>query len=271
MNQTYPYPTLKRDAEAMARGWRPSADHLVERMVVFTLLEQILATLPSAKLKVHNGDEWLDCGRDPVAAMEEIFSVDDSTVKVWSAQSLLPPDATDHDAAPAARAAVAPGTGHTTRGTGDTTREPVAWAIQCRGQDRPVGFWTYEEKDGAEFCLAACRTEGVVVPLYSAVVVEILKLRVAELEQAIRRLADQDATLSVCDGNVTVEMEATLTDAEVDLLEWAKVAATSFDSFWIRLICGNGVDIISDYSVNPVLEQIIDRTERMVGLKPRFQ
>ena len=48
------------------------------------------------------------------------------------------------------------------------------------------------------------------------VAVEILKLRVAELEQAIRRLAEQDATLSVCDGNVTVTMDATLTDAEMD-------------------------------------------------------
>ena len=39
----------------------------------------------------------------------------------------------------------------------------------------------------------------------------------AELEksrQAIRRLAEQDATLSVCDGNVTVTMDATLTDEE---------------------------------------------------------
>jgi hypothetical protein len=34
------------------------------------------------------------------------------------------------------------------------------------------------------------------------------------LREAIRRLADQDATLSVCDGRVTVTMDATLTDAE---------------------------------------------------------
>ena len=46
----------------------------------------------------------------------------------------------------------------------------------------------------------------------------------AELEksrQAIRRLADQDATLSVCDGNVTVTMDATLTDAERGAMESA--------------------------------------------------
>jgi hypothetical protein len=45
-----------------------------------------------------------------------------------------------------------------------------------------------------------------------------LMLKAAEeiewLREAIRRLADQDATLSVCDGNVTVTMDATLTDAE---------------------------------------------------------
>jgi hypothetical protein len=43
------------------------------------------------------------------------------------------------------------------------------------------------------------------------------KLLAAELEkhrEAIRRLADQDATLSVCNGNVIVTMDATLTDEE---------------------------------------------------------
>ena len=41
------------------------------------------------------------------------------------------------------------------------------------------------------------------------------------LMEAIRRLAEQDATLSVCDGNVTVTMDATLTDAEREAIEWA--------------------------------------------------
>lgn len=49
--------------------------------------------------------------------------------------------------------------------------------------------------------------------------VEILRLRVAELEGAIRRLAGQDATLSLLckrDGSqvVTVTIDAALTDAE---------------------------------------------------------
>ena len=41
------------------------------------------------------------------------------------------------------------------------------------------------------------------------------------LREAIRRLAEQDATLSVCDGNVTVDMDATLTEAERDSVWFA--------------------------------------------------
>ena len=61
--------------------------------------------------------------------------------------------------------------------------------------------------------------------------VEILRLRVAELEQAIRRLAEQDATLSVCDGNVIVEMDATLTPEERDAVGWAFSLANAFPEF----------------------------------------
>lgn len=46
---------------------------------------------------------------------------------------------------------------------------------------------------------------------------ELFEEAAAEIErlrEAIRRLAEQDATLSVCNGNVTVTMDATLTDAE---------------------------------------------------------
>ena len=42
-----------------------------------------------------------------------------------------------------------------------------------------------------------------------------------KLREAICRLADQDATLSVCAGNVTVTMDAPLTDAEREAIEWA--------------------------------------------------
>lgn len=58
------------------------------------------------------------------------------------------------------------------------------------------------------------------------IAVEILKLRVAELEQAIRRLAEQDATLSLLckrDGSqvVTVTMDATITPEEHHAVETA--------------------------------------------------
>jgi hypothetical protein len=51
---------------------------------------------------------------------------------------------------------------------------------------------------------------------------------IERLREAVRRLADQDATLSVVDGNVIVEMDAppwTLTDAERGALEQAGNAA----------------------------------------------
>ena len=44
--------------------------------------------------------------------------------------------------------------------------------------------------------------------------------RLEEMRLAIRRLAEQDATLSVCDGNVTVTMDATLTDAELEAVRF---------------------------------------------------
>jgi hypothetical protein len=47
------------------------------------------------------------------------------------------------------------------------------------------------------------------------------RIKIARLEEAIRRLADQDATLSVCNGNVTVTLDATLTDEEREAIEEA--------------------------------------------------
>lgn len=46
---------------------------------------------------------------------------------------------------------------------------------------------------------------------------------IARLRDAIRRLAGQDATLSVCDGDVTVTMDATLTDAEREAIAYFAV------------------------------------------------
>ena len=49
---------------------------------------------------------------------------------------------------------------------------------------------------------------------------EKLRAEIARLREAIRRLAEQDATLSVQGGSVTVTMDATLTEAEHDALEF---------------------------------------------------
>jgi hypothetical protein len=46
---------------------------------------------------------------------------------------------------------------------------------------------------------------------------------IERLREAIRRLADQDATLSACNGSVTVTMDATLTDAEREAIRFAAV------------------------------------------------
>jgi len=43
---------------------------------------------------------------------------------------------------------------------------------------------------------------------------------IERLREAIRRLAEQGATLSVCDGSVTVTLDATLTDEEREAVEW---------------------------------------------------
>ena len=46
------------------------------------------------------------------------------------------------------------------------------------------------------------------------------RAEIERLRLAIRRLAEQDATLSVQGGNVIVEQDATLTDAEREAVEW---------------------------------------------------
>lgn len=52
---------------------------------------------------------------------------------------------------------------------------------------------------------------------------------IERLRLAIRRLAEQDATLSVCDGNVMVTMDATLTDEEREAVEACAVLADKTD------------------------------------------
>jgi len=48
-----------------------------------------------------------------------------------------------------------------------------------------------------------------------------LEAEIERLREAIRRLADQDATLSVCDGSVTVTMDGTFTDADLEAISAA--------------------------------------------------
>jgi hypothetical protein len=62
--------------------------------------------------------------------------------------------------------------------------------------------------------LAAVKADA---PIPRAMVV-LAAVEIERLRFAIARLAEQDATLSVCDGNVTVTMDATLTDAEREVL-----------------------------------------------------
>ena len=54
------------------------------------------------------------------------------------------------------------------------------------------------------------------------------------LRRAIRLLADQDATLSVQGGNVTVTLDATLTDAEREAIE---IAAAELDDEYYGTNC----------------------------------
>ena len=72
----------------------------------------------------------------------------------------------------------------------------MSWPMP-RPADRPIRSW-----EDADQQLQEARAE-----------IERLRL-------AIRRLAEQDATLSVCEGTVTVTMDATLTDAERDDLQY---------------------------------------------------
>ena len=64
--------------------------------------------------------------------------------------------------------------------------------------------------------LAAVKADA---PIQRALVVSAAA-EIERLRFAIRRLAEQDATLSVCEGNVTVTMDATLTDAAREAIEF---------------------------------------------------
>ena len=74
--------------------------------------------------------------------------------------------------------------------------------------------------------LAAVKADA---PIQRALVVSAAA-EIERLRFAIRRIAEQDATLSVCDGAVTVETDVTLTDAERGAVGWAlKEAVWSYN------------------------------------------
>jgi hypothetical protein len=62
---------------------------------------------------------------------------------------------------------------------------------------------------------------------------------IARLRKAIRRLAAQDATLSVCGGNVTVTLDATLTDEERAAIRRAKAVAREMHDTRLKAALGN--------------------------------
>jgi len=66
----------------------------------------------------------------------------------------------------------------------------------------------------------------------------------ARLREAIRRLVDRDATLSVQGGNVTVTMDATLTSAEREALHY---------------VCGDVNDIPG--TAEDILRGLLERTK----------
>lgn len=122
------------------------------------------------------------------------------------------------------------------------TPEPFAYGIQA-----PIGSVTplfHKRKDAEDYIakLTDSRDEARIIPLYRAVPATPtmdtvfsfmnklaarsweLEFEVLQLQQAIRRLAEQDATLSLLckrDGSqvVTVTMDAMLTDAEREAVE----------------------------------------------------
>ncbi len=88
-------------------------------------------------------------------------------------------------------------------------RTPAAWlAVAADGSESSAVYLLQEHAE------AAAREWGwFVAPLYALPVLRA-EDEIARLKDAIRRLADQDATLSVCDGNVTVTIDATLAAKE---------------------------------------------------------
>lgn len=81
-------PELSVDAAAKARGWRPNADHLIERRLAWALIHAMQDSYPDRSLVVFDGEENVAC-RDAEAAMEVIFNLDTAWLRMGRAWVML--------------------------------------------------------------------------------------------------------------------------------------------------------------------------------------
>jgi hypothetical protein len=128
---------------------------------------------------------------------------------------------TIHDAVPEARAESdeartdKAATSHRRDGTGDTPSEAEINALECLIADATEFLLDMACRRVARTHYEGCRRDHVEC-LIAALVEGITGLR-----DAIRRLADQDATLSIKGGDVIVTMDATLTNEEREAVKMA--------------------------------------------------
>ena len=76
-----PMPALEIDAHFRSTGWRPKADHLIERQIVWALLHTMTDTHPGRGIVVFDGEENVACG-DAQAAMEIVFNLDTAWIRL---------------------------------------------------------------------------------------------------------------------------------------------------------------------------------------------
>ena len=81
-----------------------------------------------------------------------------------------------------------------------------------------------------EECRAVVRDPAAWVELWKTL--QDVRVEIERLRDAIRRLAAQDATISACDGNVTVTMDGTLTAEERKAVEEARTVLMTEGASW---------------------------------------
>jgi hypothetical protein len=83
-----PMPRLDIDQTYRDGGWRPNADHIIERQIVWALLHCLVAEIPDQQLAVYDGEETVKC-EDPKAAMELVFNLDEAVIRLGKRWVLL--------------------------------------------------------------------------------------------------------------------------------------------------------------------------------------